>query len=48
MAPEIAELPQVVMLEGDDKLDEELFLFSNVTGRKFLESKLFTYIVERN
>ena len=34
MAPEIAELPQVVMLDGDDKLDEELFLFSNVTGRK--------------
>lgn len=32
--PEILKLPQVQFLEGNVRLDEELFLFGNVTGRK--------------
>lgn len=31
----ILDLPGSVLLEGDEKIDEELSLFSNVTGRKF-------------
>ncbi len=30
----ILELPQAVFLNGDTEIDEELFLFSNVTGRR--------------
>ncbi|MCI8280827.1 MAG: MBL fold metallo-hydrolase [Lachnospiraceae bacterium] len=30
----ILELPQVIFLNGDAQIDEELFLFSNVTGRR--------------
>lgn len=30
----ITELPQVELLEGNKRIDEELFLFSGVTGRK--------------
>ena len=32
---EIASLPQVQLLDGDFKIDEELSLFTNVTGRRF-------------
>lgn len=32
--PRISELSQVKFIDGDSKIDEELFLFSNVTGRK--------------
>lgn len=31
----ILDLPQCVMVEGDCRIDEELFLFSGITGRKF-------------
>lgn len=31
----ILELPQVVLLEGDCRIDEELYLFTNITGRKY-------------
>lgn len=31
----ILELPQVRLLDGNYRLDEELFLFTNVTGRKY-------------
>lgn len=31
----ILELPQVQILDGNCRIDEELFLFTNVTGRKF-------------
>ncbi len=34
MDPAIASLPQVIFLEGDRKIDEELALFTGVTGRK--------------
>ena len=32
----ILELPQVQLLEGNYRIDEELFLFTNITGRKYL------------
>lgn len=32
--PKISELSQIKLAEGDLKIDDELFLFSNVTGRK--------------
>jgi len=32
---EILNLPQLVLLEGDAKIDEELSVFSNVVGRRF-------------
>lgn len=35
MAPEIRELPQCIPLDGDFRIDEELFLFSGIRGRKF-------------
>lgn len=35
MDREIAELPQVQLLDGDFKIDDELSVFSNITGRKF-------------
>lgn len=31
----IAGLPGVYLLDGDCRIDEELFLFSNITGRKY-------------
>lgn len=31
----ILELPQVQLLDGNCRIDEELFLFTNVTGRKY-------------
>lgn len=31
----ILELPQTVLLENDYKIDEELFVFTNITGRRF-------------
>ena len=31
----ILELPQVQLLDGNCQIDEELFLFTNVTGRKY-------------
>lgn len=31
----IAELPNLVLLEGDFEIDKELSLFTNITGRKF-------------
>ncbi len=31
----ILALPQVTLLEGDYSIDEELFLFTNITGRKY-------------
>lgn len=31
----ILELPQVQLLDGNYRIDEELFLFTNVTGRKY-------------
>lgn len=33
--PAIPDLPQVRLLDGDLRLDEELFLFTNITGRRF-------------
>ncbi len=33
IAPEIMELPQLELIEGNRRIDEELFLFSGVTGR---------------
>lgn len=32
--PQIAELPQVELLEGDREIDKEISVFTNVTGRK--------------
>lgn len=32
---DILELPQLVLVEGDMQIDEELSLFTNVTGRRF-------------
>ncbi len=32
---EILHLPQVCLLDGDFRLDDELFLFTNITGRRF-------------
>lgn len=32
---EILNLPQVRLLDGDLRLDDELFLFTNITGRRF-------------
>lgn len=32
--PQITKLPQVRLIEGDVRLDEELFLFSGITGRR--------------
>ena len=32
----ILQLPQVVLVQKDKKLDEELFLFTNITGTKYL------------
>lgn len=32
---DILELPQVQLLDGNYRIDEELFLFTNVTGRKY-------------
>ena len=34
IAPAILSLPNVRMIQGDRKLDEELFLFSGITGRR--------------
>ena len=37
----ILELPQLQLLDGEMKIDEELFLFSGITGRKyFAKSKV--------
>lgn len=36
--PEIRKLPQIEWIEGNKKLDDELFLFSGVTGRKLWPS----------
>ena len=36
--PMIKELPQVVWIDGNRKIDEELFLFSGVTGRRMWPS----------
>ncbi len=33
--PEILHLPQVQLLDGDLRLDEELYLFTHITGRRF-------------
>ena len=41
IAKEIAALPQVCLLDGDFRLDEELSIFANVTGRRlWAESNL--------
>lgn len=34
LAPEIAELPQIVRVRGNLMIDEELFLFTNVSGNR--------------
>lgn len=36
--PMIKELPQVVWIDGNRKIDEELFLFSGITGRRMWPS----------
>ncbi len=36
--PEIQKLPQVKWIEGNNKIDEELFVFSGVTGRRLWPS----------
>lgn len=36
--PQIMELPQVELIEGNKKVDEEIFLFGGVTGRKLWPS----------
>lgn len=38
IAPEIREEPQVVFVDGNLKIDDELFLFTNVTGRRLWPS----------
>lgn len=35
---QIAELPQIELIEGNKKIDDEIFLFSGVTGRKLWPS----------
>ncbi len=34
IAPEIAELPNLSLIDGDVRLDDELFLFTGITGRR--------------
>lgn len=38
IAPEIMELPGIRLIEGDQRIDEELFVFGNVTGRRLWPS----------
>ncbi len=46
--PQVAELPQVELLEGDKEIDGEISVFTNVTGRKSWPSGNMELKVKKN